>query len=82
PHPPAASVTAPAEPVAEPSHNLTPREIEVLRLLAQGRSTQEIADALFISPRTAGTHITNILGKLELTSRTAAVAHAMRTGIV
>jgi len=63
-------------------HNLTAREIEVLRLLAQGHSTREISEALFISPRTTGTHITNILAKLGFTSRTAAVAHALRTGIV
>jgi predicted ATPase/DNA-binding CsgD family transcriptional regulator/tetratricopeptide (TPR) repeat protein len=70
----------PVEPVV--SHNLTSREIEVLRLLAQGNSTREISEALFISPRTAATHITNILGKLDVSSRTAAVAHAMRTGLV
>ncbi len=64
------------------SHNLTSRENEVLRLLAQGNSTREIAEALFISPRTAATHITNILGKLDVSSRTAAVAYAMRTGLV
>lgn len=63
-------------------HNLTSRETEVLRLLAQGNSTREIAEALFISPRTTATHITNILGKLDVSSRTAAVAYAMRTGLV
>ncbi len=63
-------------------HNLTVREIEVLRLLAQGNSTREISETLFISPRTAATHITNILGKLDMSSRTAAVAYAMRTGLV
>jgi predicted ATPase/DNA-binding CsgD family transcriptional regulator len=62
-------------------HNLTAREAEVLRLLAQGLSTREIADTLYISPRTAATHITNILGKLEVTSRTAAVAYAVRVGL-
>jgi predicted ATPase/DNA-binding NarL/FixJ family response regulator/Tfp pilus assembly protein PilF len=70
-------------PVAEQlPHNLTNREIEVLRLLAQGHSTREISEALFISPRTTATHVTNILGKLEVTSRTAAVALAMRSGLV
>jgi predicted ATPase/DNA-binding CsgD family transcriptional regulator len=62
--------------------NLTAREAEVLRLLAEGQSTREISAALFISPRTTATHVTNILGKLDVTSRTAAVAHAMRTGLV
>lgn len=69
-------------PVAESEHNLTAREIEVLTLLAQGHSTQQIADDLFVSPRTAATHINNILGKLGVNSRTAAVAHAMRMGLV
>jgi len=63
-------------------HNLTNRELQVLRLLAEGRSTKEISDLLSISPRTTATHVTNILGKLEVTSRTAAVAWAMRAGLV
>lgn len=63
-------------------HNLTGREIEVLRLLAQGNSTKEISETLFISPRTTATHITNILGKLDVSSRTAAVAYAIRSGLV
>jgi DNA-binding CsgD family transcriptional regulator len=57
---------------------LTPRELEVLRLVAQGKSNQEIADALFISMRTAQTHVTNILGKLDLDSRAALAAYAVR----
>lgn len=78
------SETEPGVPAPEPPprHHLTPRETDVLRLLAKGHSTREISEALFISPRTAATHITNILGKLEVTSRTAAVAYAMRTGLV
>jgi predicted ATPase/DNA-binding CsgD family transcriptional regulator len=64
-----------------PSHGLSPREVEVLRLLADGRSSQEIADALFLSLRTVTTHITGILGKLNCSSRTAAVAFAIRSGI-
>jgi predicted ATPase/DNA-binding CsgD family transcriptional regulator len=63
-------------------HALTGRELEVLRLLVEGKSTQEISDALFISPRTTTTHVANILGKLDVSSRTAAVAHALREGIV
>jgi DNA-binding CsgD family transcriptional regulator len=61
---------------------LTPRELEVLRLLAAGKSNQEIGDALFISPRTAGTHVANILGKLDVSTRVAAVALAHQQGIV
>ena len=49
---------------------LTPREIDVLRLLAHGRSNREIGEALFISPRTVNFHVTNLLAKLELDSRT------------
>ena len=65
----------------EISHKLTNRELEILRLLTQGRSTREISDALFISPRTTTTHIANILGKIDVTSRAAAVAWAMRNGL-
>ncbi|MBA3275431.1 MAG: response regulator transcription factor, partial [Chloroflexia bacterium] len=46
-----------------------------------GKSTREISDSLFISPRTTTTHINNILGKIDVTSRAAAVAWAMRTGL-
>ncbi len=61
---------------------LTPREREVLRFLAEGRSNQEIANALSISPRTVATHIHNILGKLGVSSRAAAVAMALRQGMI
>jgi DNA-binding CsgD family transcriptional regulator/tetratricopeptide (TPR) repeat protein len=59
---------------------LTGREYEVLRLLAAGRSNREIAVTLFISPKTASVHVSNILGKLGAASRTeaAAKAHALR----
>lgn len=69
-------------PAPDTEHHLTAREVEVLTLLAQGNSTQQIADALYVSPRTAATHINNILGKLGVNSRTAAVAYAMRIGLV
>jgi predicted ATPase/DNA-binding CsgD family transcriptional regulator len=62
--------------------HLTPREREVLRLLVEGRSNPEIAAALFVSPRTAETHVTHILGKLGVTSRTEAAAHAVRDGLI
>jgi DNA-binding NarL/FixJ family response regulator len=55
--------------------------LEVLAKMAEGRSNQEIADDLFISLRTVTGHVTNILGKLQLPSRTAAVAYAIRAGL-
>jgi predicted ATPase/DNA-binding CsgD family transcriptional regulator len=61
--------------------SLTPREREVLRLLAEGRSNQEIADALSISLLTAKTHVTRILTKLDLPSRSSAAAYALRHGL-
>ena len=60
---------------------LTDREREVLVLVAQGLSNQEIADSLVISERTARTHVSNILGKLGVTSRTQAALLAIREGI-
>ncbi len=60
---------------------LTRRELEVLRLVARGASNQEIADDLFISLRTVKAHMTNILAKLDLTSRSAAVAYAYQNDL-
>jgi DNA-binding NarL/FixJ family response regulator len=59
---------------------LTERELEVLRLVAAGRSNREIAGELFISPKTASVHVSNILGKLGASTRTeaAAKAHTLR----
>jgi DNA-binding CsgD family transcriptional regulator len=57
---------------------LTPRELEVLRLMADGLSNREIADALFIGQRTVHTHAQNILAKLQVPSRIAAVAKARK----
>ncbi|MDP9471489.1 MAG: LuxR C-terminal-related transcriptional regulator, partial [Chloroflexota bacterium] len=61
---------------------LTLREFEVLRLLTRGDTDQTIADALFISRRTASTHVGNILAKLGVESRTAAAVHALHVGLV
>jgi DNA-binding NarL/FixJ family response regulator len=60
---------------------LTEREREVLALVARGKSNREIADALVISERTARTHVSNVLGKLGLASRTQAALWAIREGI-
>jgi NarL family two-component system response regulator LiaR len=65
-------------PTPEP---LTEREVEVLRLVARGGSNQEIADQLVISEATVRTHVSNILGKLHLASRTQATLYALREGI-
>jgi non-specific serine/threonine protein kinase len=61
---------------------LSPRELEVLTLLVAGLTDQEIADALYIARRTVTTHVSAILAKLEVHSRTAAVARATREGWV
>jgi DNA-binding NarL/FixJ family response regulator len=61
---------------------LTRRERDVLILVAQGRSNREIADELVISERTARTHVSNMLRKLQLTSRTQAALAAVRAGLV
>jgi DNA-binding NarL/FixJ family response regulator len=61
---------------------LTGRERDVLILVAHGRSNQEIADELVISERTARTHVSNVLRKLALTSRTQAALIAVREGLV
>lgn len=65
--------------VAEP---LTEREIEVLKALARGESNKQIADTLIVSEKTVKAHVSNILGKLGLQSRTQAVLYALRHGMV
>jgi two-component system, NarL family, response regulator LiaR len=61
---------------------LTEREMEVLRLLAQGQSNREIAYKLSIGEKTVKTHVSNILAKLNVSSRTQAALYAARTGLV
>ncbi|KPG69404.1 MULTISPECIES: response regulator transcription factor [unclassified Enterococcus] len=64
-------------------HNdLTNREQEVLLLIAEGRSNQEIADALFITLKTVKTHVSNILSKLEVEDRTQATIYAFKHGLI
>ena len=60
---------------------LTPREVEVVRLIARGMSNQEIAAELVVSEATVRTHVSNILSKLHLASRTQAALYALREGL-
>jgi NarL family two-component system response regulator LiaR len=60
---------------------LSEREVEVLQLVAEGHSNQEIADKLFVSERTVRNHVSAILGKLHLANRTQAALYALRKGI-
>jgi NarL family two-component system response regulator LiaR len=69
------------EPAPEKAARLTDREKEVLRQLARGLSNEGLAKTLFISEATARTHVSNILGKLELASRTQAALYALRHGL-
>ena len=62
--------------------DLTPRELEVLALIAQGMTNRQIADHLVLSPKTVKTHVSNILSKLHLADRTQAAIYALKKGIV
>ncbi|WTY93316.1 response regulator transcription factor [Sphaerisporangium sp. NBC_01403] len=62
--------------------DLTPRELEVLRLVAQGRSNRDIAGELFISAKTVSVHVSNILGKLGVSTRGEAAAAAHRLSML
>ncbi|HYN88375.1 MAG TPA: response regulator transcription factor, partial [Ardenticatenaceae bacterium] len=64
----------------EAYESLTEREQEVLKLLAEGKTNKEIADALIISDRTVQTHLSNIFSKMDVSSRTEAVLVAIRRG--
>jgi LuxR family maltose regulon positive regulatory protein len=72
-------IPSPAQPLIEP---LSQRELEVLRLTAEGLSNQEIADRLVITVGTVKTHIHNILGKLDVRGRTQAAARARELGLI
>jgi two-component system, NarL family, response regulator LiaR len=61
---------------------LTEREMEVLKLIAEGKTNQEIADELFIALKTVKTHVSNILSKLQVQDRTQAVIYAFRHSLV
>jgi NarL family two-component system response regulator LiaR len=69
-------------PTKQPLFDLTEREREVLNLVVQGQSNQQIADALVISVATVKAHISSILSKLQVSSRTEAIAFAIKNKIV
>jgi DNA-binding CsgD family transcriptional regulator len=93
-HPGRPGASGPIEPVATgpgrsgstgragPHHGLSAREIEVLRLVAAGRSNGEIGDELFITRKTAGVHVTHILDKLGVSNRVEAAMAAARLGLL
>ena len=69
-------------PAAAAAAGLTRREVEVLRLIAGGRSNRQIANDLFLSERTVARHVSNILGKLGLANRAGATAFAFENGLI
>jgi DNA-binding CsgD family transcriptional regulator len=73
-----------AQPLPPPVYpdGLTQREVEILRLIAFGKSNPEIAETLYISPRTVSTHVSNILNKINAANRTEAASYANRHGLV
>ena len=79
---PAHVALVPASTPADPEAALTPREREVLELMAEGASNKMIARALGISVHTAKFHVGSVIDKLDATGRTDAVAHAARLGVI
>jgi NarL family two-component system response regulator LiaR len=69
-------------PTKQPTYDLTEREMEVLNLVAQGHSNQQIAETLVISVATVKAHISSILSKLEVSSRAEAIAFAIKHKLV
>ncbi len=67
---------------APAKHDLTERELDVLRLIAQGKSNKEIAEELVLSEKTVKTHVSNILQKLHLSDRTQAAVYALKQKLV
>jgi two-component system, NarL family, response regulator LiaR len=65
-----------------PHEELTTRELEILLLMAEGKTNQEIADELFIALKTVKTHVSNILSKLQVQDRTQAVIYAFKHSLV
>ncbi|WP_223589662.1 response regulator [Neobacillus bataviensis] len=65
-----------------PHEDLTSRELEILLLMAQGKTNQEIADELYIALKTVKTHVSNILSKLDVQDRTQAVIYAFKHSLI
>nr|WP_249159610.1 helix-turn-helix transcriptional regulator [Bradyrhizobium tropiciagri] len=78
----AAIVARSRDPAGNGEFELTPRELDVLALLAEGASNKMIAQRLGISVHTAKFHVGSLLDKLDATGRTDAVAHAARRGVI
>ncbi|WP_181347656.1 response regulator transcription factor [Thalassobacillus sp. CUG 92003] len=70
------------KPVQYHHEHLTEREMEILLLMAEGKTNQEIAEQLFIAMKTVKVHVSNILGKLEVHDRTQAVVYAFKHNLV
>jgi DNA-binding NarL/FixJ family response regulator len=71
-----------AHPIAPAAHGLTGREMQVLRLVAAGKTNRAIASDLTLAPKTVDRHVTNIFGKLGVSSRAAATAYAYEHGLI
>jgi DNA-binding NarL/FixJ family response regulator len=82
PHEPSPPSTLTAVDDGEDPFGLTPRERQVLALLAAGRTNREIGAALYMAEKTASVHVSRILSKLDVRSRTEAAAVAHRVGLV
>jgi DNA-binding NarL/FixJ family response regulator len=80
-HPASATTGQPPPSVPEHAAGLTSREVEVLGLVAAGMTSAQIANTLFLSPRTVETHITSIYHKLGVSSRAAATRFALEHGL-
>ena len=80
---PAGPSSVPHTPKASTSPDgLTAREVEVLQLVAQGLTNEEVAERLVISPRTVDTHLTSIYSKIGVSSRSAATRYAMEHHLI
>ncbi|OBQ55227.1 response regulator [Halodesulfovibrio spirochaetisodalis] len=74
-------IATPGEPKHVESHPLTPREVEILQLVAEGKGNKTIATELTVSEATVSTHMNNILTKLHLSNRVQATLYALRKGL-